>query len=203
MSILPTPLTNLIDELGQLPGVGPRTAERYAFHLLRSPKEFNDRLSHLITQVQDGVKYCPVTFMLIDADQEVSPLYNDSRRDRKQIAVVEQPLDVVALEKTMAFLGVYHVLGGVISPIDGVGPEQLHIAELLARIKADKAKEIILATNASVEGESTAMYVQKLMREQHPKLKITRLARGIPSGVDIEYADQITLLRALENRQSL
>lgn len=203
MSILPTPLTNLIDGLGQLPGVGPRTAERYAFHILKAPAETNARLAHLITALNGGVKYCPVTFMLIDADQEVSPLYNDSSRDRQLIALVEQPLDVVAIEKTLAFKGVYHVLGGVISPIDGIGPAQLHIEELETRIKADKVKELILATNASVEGESTALYLQKLLKEKYPKLKITRLARGIPSGVDIEYADQMTLLRALENRQSL
>lgn len=203
MSILPTPLINLIDELGQLPGVGPRTAERYAFHILRAPKETNARLAHLVTSLQDGVKYCPVTFMLIDADKEVSPLYQDSGRDRQQIAVVEQPLDVIALEKTLAFKGVYHVLGGVISPIDGVGPAQLHIEELLARLGPDKVKEVILATNASVEGESTALYLQKLLKQKRPKLIVTRLARGIPSGVDIEYADQMTLLRALENRQSL
>lgn len=203
MNILPAPLTKLIDELGQLPGVGPRTAERYAFYLLRTPNETNQRLSSLITGLKDGVKYCPVTFMLIDADRDISPLYEDESRDRHQIAVVEQPLDVVALEKTTAFNGVYHVLDGVISPIDGVGPDELHINELISRIKTDSVTEIVLATNASVEGESTALYLQKILNDKFPKLQITRLARGIPSGVDIEYADQMTLTRALENRQSL
>jgi recombination protein RecR len=140
--------------------------------------------------------------MLIDTVLDLSPLYTDLSRSKQQVAVVEEPFDVVAIEKTTAFRGTYHVLGGAISPIDGIGPQDLHIEELIQRIKYDKVKEIILATNASVEGESTALYLQKQLK-QIKGVKITRLARGLPAGVDIEYADQITLTRALEGRQNL
>jgi recombination protein RecR len=145
-----------------------------------------------------------VTFALISADEEVSPLYADPARDKKTIAVVEEPLDIIALEKTKQFNGTYHVLGGAISPIDGVGPEQLHFKELLARVQNDEVREIIIATNASVEGESTALYLQRFLRENGcDDLIISRLARGIPAGVDLEYADQITLSHALEGRRSI
>lgn len=203
MSVLPKGLTALIEELGALPGVGARTAERYAFYLLRSPVETSLRLADTLREVHAKVKLCPVTFMLINENEEVSPLFADPNRDKQTIAVVEEPLDVVALENTGVFKGVYHVLGGVISPIDGMGPEQLKIPELLSRIKEDGVKEVILATNASVEGESTSLYVQKQISQQFPGVSVSRLARGIPSGVDIEYADHLTLTRALENRQSL
>lgn len=203
MSVLPKGLSALIEELGTMPGVGPRTAERYAFYLFKAPPETAKRLATSLNEVHDRVKLCPETFMLIDQNEDVSPLYKDPSRDKQLIAVVEEPLDVVAIEKTAFFKGVYHVLGGVISPIDGMGPEQLHLEELLVRIKKDKVREIILATNASVEGESTALYVQKQITTHYPKVKISRLARGIPSGVDIEYTDHLTLTRALENRQLL
>ena len=202
-SILPKALLQLIEELGRLPGVGPRTAERYAYDLLRREPGIARRLAEAMTGLHSGVGYCPKTFALIEKGQKLSPLYTDPDRDKTLIAVVEEPLDVVALERTGQFKGTYHVLGGVISPIDGIGPEQLHITELLQRISEDKVKEIILATNASVEGESTALYLQKQIIEHSPKIKITRLARGLPVGVDLEYADQITLSHALEGRQKL
>lgn len=202
-TILPKALLHLIDELGKLPGVGPRTAERYAYDLLRRDPGISRRLADAMTNLHTGVKYCPKTFALIEKDQDVSPLYADSERDKTVVAVVEEPLDVVALERTGQYKGTYHVLGGVISPIDGIGPEQLHITELLDRIEADGIKEIILATNASVEGESTALYLQKQISEQGADVKISRLARGLPVGVDLEYADQITLSHALEGRQRL
>lgn len=202
-AILPKALLHLIDELGALPGVGPRTAERYAYDLLRRDPGVAIRLAGAITSLHAGVKYCPKTFALIEKDQTLSPLYADPERDKTVVAVVEEPLDVVALERTGHYKGTYHVLGGVISPIDGVGPEKLHIPELLKRIKEDHAKEVILATNASVEGESTALYLQRQITEVAPTLKVTRLARGLPVGVDLEYADQITLGHALEGRQSL
>ena len=141
------------------------------------------------------------TFALIPADEELSELYTNPKRDKTLVAVVAEPFDIVALEKTGSFNGTYHVLGGLVSPIDGIGPEQLHITELVKRIDDDKVKEIILATNASVEGESTALYIQKQIGDR--KVKVTRLARGLPIGVDLEYADQITLTRALEGRQNL
>ena len=202
-SILPKALLQLINELGRLPGIGPRSAERYAYDLLRREPGLAKRLASAMDELHDSVDYCPKTFALIEKGQKLSSLYTDPDRDKTLIAVVEEPLDVVALERTNQFKGTYHVLGGVISPIDGIGPEQLHILELLQRITDDKVKEIILATNASVEGESTALYLQKQILEHSPKVKITRLARGLPVGVDLEYADQITLSHALEGRQRL
>ena len=201
-SILPKALLQLIEELGSLPGVGERTAERYAYALLRRDPHVSQKLSTAIANLHDRVDYCPKTFALIEKGQGLSSLYTSSDRDKTIVAVVEEPLDVVALERTGQFKGTYHVLGGVISPIDGVGPEQLHIPELLKRIDEDGIKELILATNASVEGESTALYLQKQLGDT-PGIKVTRLARGLPVGVDLEYADQITLGHALEGRQSL
>lgn len=200
-SILPKALLHLIEELGKLPGVGPRTAERYAYDLLRRDPSVAKRLADAIANLHQNVGYCPKTFALTEKGQELSPLYTDPTRDKTVVAVVEEPLDVVALERTGHFKGTYHVLGGVISPIDGVGPEQLHIPELIKRIDEDKVLEIILATNASVEGESTALYLQRQIGVR--PVKITRLARGLPVGVDLEYADQITLGHALEGRQKL
>lgn len=200
MSALPKALEDLIEALAQLPGVGPRSAERYAYFLLRADTNKSKKLSESLDKIHKNVKYCPVTFALIDSDKEQSPLYTDPSRDKKTIAVVAEPFDIVALEKTNQFSGTYHVLGGLISPLDGIGPEQLHIPELVKRIEEDKAKELILATNASVEGETTALYIQQQL--EGLDVKITRLARGLPIGVDLEYADQITLSRALEGRQS-
>lgn len=192
-----------IDELGRLPGVGARTAERYAYFLLRSDDSTAEKLARAISELHSGVKTCPVTFALIDADEEVSSLYSDPSRDRRIIAVVEEPLDIIALERTGQFHGTYHVLGGAISPIDGVGPEQLHIPELIKRLNEDDVEELIIATNASVEGESTALFLQRHLQEKGYNVKISRLARGIPVGVDLEYADQITLTHALEGRRIL
>jgi len=200
--LLPAALEKLIDELGRLPGVGSRTAERYAYFLLRADQHINQSLSTAIHDVHALVKTCPITFALIDADEEVSALYSDPDRDKKLIAVVEEPLDIVALERTGQFKGTYHVLGGAISPIDGIGPEQLHIPELLERLKTDEVNEIIIATNASVEGESTALFLQRHVIDAGIDVKMSRLARGIPVGVDLEYADQITLTHALEGRRS-
>jgi len=201
MSLLPATLQAVIDDLGKLPGVGPRTAERYAYYLLRTDSSKARSLGHSLEKLHEGVDYCKKTFALIEAGQDLSPLYTDPDRDKKIIAVVAEPFDIIALEKTGQFQGTYHVLGGLVSPIDGVGPENLHIRPLLERIKEDGVKEIILATNASVEGESTALYIQKQL--QGVKVKITRLARGLSVGVDLEYADQLTLARALEGRQSM
>ncbi len=200
--LLPPALTNLIDALGNLPGVGPRTAERYAYYLVRHDPAKASQLASSLSALHSGIKYCPRTFALIAAGQEVSPLYSDPRRDRTLVAVVAEPLDIVSLEKTGYFHGTYHVLGGLVSPIDGVGPDQLHIRELVQRIDEDGVQEVILATNASVEGESTALYIQQQIGPDRT-VKVTRLARGLPVGVDLEYADQITLSRALEGRQTL
>lgn len=201
--MLPKALSDLIDALGSLPGVGARTAERYAYYLLRADPRISEKLAVAIETVHRGVKTCPVTFALIDASEDVSPLYSRPDRDKMQVAVVEEPLDIIALERTKQFHGTYHVLGGAMSPIDGIGPQQLHIPELVARIQKDNVKEVILATNASVEGESTALYIQKQLEEQGVDIVVTRLARGIPVGVDLEYADMITLTHALEGRRKL
>ncbi|MGF7229057.1 MAG: recombination mediator RecR [Candidatus Saccharibacteria bacterium] len=201
MQILPPALTNVIDALGTLPGVGPRTAERYAYFLMRNDHSKSKALADALTHLHEGIGYCKKTFALVAAGQELSDLYTDPRRDKQVVAVVAEPFDIVALEKTNQFHGTYHVLGGLVSPIDGIGPEQLHIAALVTRIDEDSVDEIILATNASVEGESTALYIQQQIGDR--PVKITRLARGLPIGVDLEYADQITLGRALEGRQAL
>jgi len=202
--LLPGALEKAIDELGRLPGVGVRTAERYAYFLLRADKHISSSLARSLNELHEKVKTCPVTFALIDADEEVSSLYSDPDRDKTTVAVVEEPLDIVALERTGQFKGTYHVLGGAISPIDGIGPEQLHIPELIERLKKDSVKEVIIATNASVEGESTALFLQKHIKgAELEHVKLTRLARGIPVGVDLEYADQITLSHALEGRRVL
>lgn len=166
-----------------------------------SPRISKD-IAVTLASLHDGVKSCPITFALIDSDEEVSEFYNNPDRDKSTILVVEEPLDIYAIEQTKQFHGTYHVLGGAISPIDGITPDQLHIKELLNRIEPDEVKEIIIATNPSVEGESTAP-PPKTLHEQYPDVKVTRLARGLPLGVDLSYADQITLSAALENRTNL
>lgn len=203
MKILPDALEKLIEGLSSLPGVGSRTAERYAYFLLRNDQRAATSLAESLKNLHGSISRCPVTFALINKGQEVSPLYSDPMRDKSVIAVVADTFDIVAIEKTSQYKGTYHVLGGLISPIDEMGPKQLHIAQLLERIKKDKVKELILATNASVEGESTALYLQQQVNKSAPKVKLTRLARGLPVGVDLEYADQITLGRALEGRTLL
>jgi recombination protein RecR len=199
--VIPKPLAELIEALAQLPGVGPRTAERYAYYLLKADPAKTTGLADTLLALHRGLAFCPKTFALIEADQKLSPLYTDPKRNKQVVAVVADPFDIVALEKTNSFTGTYHVLGGLVSPIDNVGPEQLRINELVARIDDDKVKELILATNASVEGESTALLIMQKVGER--PVKVTRLARGLPAGVDLEYADQITLTRALEGRQAV
>lgn len=201
MKILPPALSNVIDAFGILPGVGPRTAERYAYYLVKRDADASVRLAEALKALGSGIGYCKKTFALVPAGQELSDLYTDPSRDKRTIAVVAEPFDIVAIEATGQFHGTYHVLGGLISPIDGVTPEQLHIQTLIDRIDEDKVEEIILATNASVEGESTALYIRQQLDGRN--VKLTRLARGLPIGVDLEYADQITLSRALEGRQAL
>jgi len=201
MNILPKALEQAIEAFGSLPGVGPRSAERYAYWCLRHDKNASSKLADSLLHLHEGIAVCPKTFALIDAGSAVSPLYDDPTRNKQVVAVVAEPFDIVALEKIGSFKGTYHVLGGLISPIDGVGPDQLHISELLRRIDEDEVTEIILATNASVEGETTAMYLQQQLNGKD--ITLTRLARGLPVGVDLEYADQITLSRALEGRTNV
>lgn len=201
MTILPPALNDLIEALGALPGVGPRSAERFAYYLLKSDDTNAHRLSDALKKLHSNISYCTKTFALIEKGKQLSDLYTDPSRNKQVVAIVAEPFDIIALEKTNDFKGTYHVLGGLISPIDNISPEQLHLKELVKRIDDDKVEEIILATNASVEGESTALYIQQQIGNR--KVKITRLARGLPVGLDLEYADQITLSRALEGRQTL
>lgn len=200
MSLLPKALQNVIDALGVLPGVGPRSAERYAYYLLRNDPSKTHQIAASLGVLHEKIKYCPKTFALISSSEDLSPLYNSPDRDKKLVAVVADPFDIIALEKVGLFKGTYHVLGGLVSPIDGIGPEKLRITELLTRVDEDQVEEIILATNASVEGESTALLIASTLGDR--KVKLTRLARGLPIGLDLEYADQITLGRALEGRQA-
>jgi recombination protein RecR len=202
--ILPKALNELIENIGVLPGVGARTAERYALFLLKSDAHFSRRLAGSLENLHERIKLCPITFAFIDAGEAVSHLYSDPERDKSLVAVVENPFDVLAIENTGQYKGTYHVLGGAISPIDGILPDQLHIPELIERVKKDGVSEIILATNPSVEGESTALYIQKQLEDSGlAQVKTTRLARGLPSGVDLAYADQLTLSHALTDRQNL
>ena len=201
--MLPQALTNVIEALAMLPGVGPRTAERYAYYLFKANDKIAANISETLSELHTGVKSCPVTFALIDADEDVSPLYADPTRDKTTVLVVEEPLDIYAIEQTRGYKGTYHVLGGAVSPIDGITPDQLHIRELIERVEKDNVAEVIIATNPSVEGESTALLLEKMLHEKNPELKLTRLARGLPLGVDLSYADQITLSAALENRTKL
>lgn len=198
MAILPKALQDVIDALAILPGVGSRTAERYAYYLFRANPDKTSRLSDSLTKLHSDISLCKKTFALVEAGQEYSPLYTDPERNKKVVAVVAEPFDIIALEKTGQFKGTYHVLGGLVSPIDGIDPEHLTIPQLIKRIDEDEVEEIILATNASVEGESTALYIQQQIGDR--KVNVTRLARGLPIGVDLEYADLITLTRALEGR---
>ena len=201
MKILPLPIQNLIDELSKLPGIGTKSAQRLAFYLLRCPDQDIENLARAIGNLKKKIRFCEQCFNL--SEQSLCPICRDPERDKSIICVVEDSLDIVALEKTEEYKGIYHVLHGVISPVDGLGPEQLKIKELISRIKQskDKTKEIILATNPSLEGEATAMY---LLRQLKPLgVKVTRIARGLPVGGDLEYADEITLTNALKGRMEI
>ncbi len=200
-SIVPQALGELIEALAQLPGVGTRSAERYAYYLFKSAPHKSLKIENSLKDLHSKVKYCPVSFALISDDQVVSPLYEDPERDKSVVAVVADPFDIMALEATGAYKGTYHSLGGLISPIDNISPEQLHINELIIRIKKDKVKELIFAANTSVESETTLLYIIQALGEH--KVQITRLARGLPVGAELEYTDQITLTSALEGRQSV
>lgn len=195
---LPSPLQRLINELGRLPGIGPKTAQRLAFYLLKKDPIDLGNLAAAIGQVKNGIVFCSVCHIMAETDP--CSIDADPKRDHAVICVVEESLDALALEKTGQYQGVYHVLGGVLNPLEGVGPEQLQIESLLNRIRSDGIKEIIIATNPSLEGETTAMHIAKLMKE-FPAVKVTRIARGLPMGGDMEYADDITLMRALEGRR--
>ena len=199
MSVYAGPVQALIDELGRLPGVGPKSAQRIAFHILKVPAEDAKRLANAIVEAKERVSWCRRCFNI--AEGELCGFCRDEARDSSLLCVVEEPRDIVAVERTAEFRGRYHVLQGAISPIEGIGPEQLRIRELLARIAAEDVQEVILATNPNIEGEATAMYLARLLKQV--EVKVTRIASGLPVGGDLEYADEVTLGRALEGRREL
>ena len=194
---LPKPVENVIAELEKLPGIGPRSAQRLTYHLLNAPKEYSASLAAAIAELKEKTILCNTCFNI--AEEDPCSICGSDGRDRSKIMVVEDPLDVLALEKSRSYNGLYHVLHGVIAPLNNIGPDELHIRELLPRLKKGIVEEVILATNPSVEGESTAMYIQKLLSPLG--INITRIARGLPVGGDLEYADEMTLTRAIEGRR--
>lgn len=199
MSIYTPALQKLIDELGKLPGVGPKSAQRIAFHLIKIPEQEALSLADAIQQAKQKVRFCETCFNM--SDEAICEICSDSQRDSSLVCVVEEPRDIVALERTREYKGLYHVLQGAINPIDGIGPEQLKIRELLERLKGDTVVEVILCTNPNIEGEATAMYLAKLIEPLG--IQVSRIASGLPVGGDLEYADELTLGRALEGRRNI
>lgn len=200
MQLLVEPVARLIEEFSRLPGIGPKTAARLVFYLLRAPEEQALALSDALRALRERIRFCSVCFNITDSDP--CAICGDEGRDRSIICVVEEPLDVVAIERTREYHGLYHVLHGTLSPVEGIGPDDLHIADLLPRLKANPpVREVIIATNPNMEGEATAMYLARQL--SGTGVRISRLARGLPVGGDLEYADQVTLGRALAGRQTM
>lgn len=199
MSTVAKPVARLVEELTRLPGIGPKTASRLTFYLLRSPKEQADSLAKAILEVKEKIVLCTVCQNLTETDP--CPICAGNGRDQSKICVVEEPLDVLAIERTQEYKGLYHVLHGAISPMEGIGPDKLKMNELLQRVRLQTVEEIILATNPNLEGEATAMYLARLLIPLG--VRVTRLARGLPVGGDLEYADEVTLIRAFEGRREM
>jgi recombination protein RecR len=205
-SVYEGPVQRLVDELGRLPGIGPKSAQRIAFHILRIAPEDARRLAASIVEVKEKISWCRRCFNI--AEGELCQFCLDERRDRTVICVVEEPRDIVAIERTQGFRGSYHVLQGTISPIEGIGPEQLRVRELLVRVEEEGVTEVILATNPNTDGEVTAMYLARALAGESggtatSTVKVTRIASGLPVGGDLEYADEVTLGRALEGRRTV
>jgi recombination protein RecR len=194
------PVQDLIDELGRLPGIGPKSAQRIAFHLLAADAADVTRLQETLQRVKEGVVFCEVCGNV--SEETRCRICRDARRDPKMVCVVEEPKDVLAVERTREFRGRYHVLGGALDPLSGIGPDQLRVRELLARIGADEITEVIIATDPNTEGEATATYLVRMLRD-FPGLAVTRLASGLPMGGDLEFADELTLGRALSGRRNV
>ena len=199
--ILPAPIQDLINAFSRLPGIGPKTASRLAFYLLNAPEETSQDLAQALIAIRSQTSDCPVCFNIMTTGREACEVCVNPQRDAGLVCVVEEPLDVVAVERTGGYQGVYHVLRGALSPIEGIGPEDLRMRELLVRVRGGQVRELILATNPSLEGDATAMYIQQQLAGHG--VHITRLARGLPIGGDLEYADQNTLLRAIMGRQEM
>lgn len=198
-AVTPKPVTRLIEAFSQLPGVGPKTASRLTFYLLRRPVEQAEVLADALRDLKQKTVFCSTCYNITEASP--CPVCADESRDRSIICVVEEPLDVLAIDRTGEYKGLYHVLHGAISPVEGIGPDELRINELLARLKREPVREVLLATNPNLEGEATAMYLARLL--QPTGVRVTRLARGLPVGGDLEYADAVTLGRALEGRREM
>ena len=198
---LPAPLQDLVNAFSRLPGIGPKTASRLTFYLLNAPQEQARQLAEALNGLHEGSVDCPICFNITSAGRQSCEICADNQRDPRVLCVVEEPLDVLALERTSGFIGRYHVLHGVLSPIEGIGPDNLRIVELIARLRGGEVKEVILATNPSMEGDATAMYLRQQI--QPLGVRVTRLARGLPVGGDLEYADPNTLLRAISGRQDM
>jgi recombination protein RecR len=196
---IPQSVTQLIEAFSRLPGVGPKTASRLTYYLLRAPDELSQTLSAALADLKTKTRYCSVCFNI--TEQDPCPICRDESRDASQVVVVEDPLDVLAVERTGAYEGRYHVLHGAISPVEGIGPEDLKIRELVARVEQGQVREVIIATNPGMEGDATAMYIQRQLAPTG--VRVTRLARGLPTGGDLEYVDSVTLLRALQGRQEM
>jgi recombination protein RecR len=198
MQLLVEPVAKLIDEFSRLPGIGPKTASRLAFYLLRAPEEQASSLADALRELRERITFCSTCFNITESDP--CAICTDEKRDRSVLCVVEEPLDVIAIERTRDFLGLYHVLHGTIAPVEGIGPDDLRIAQLMPRLDADPpVREVIIATNPNMEGEATAMYIARQLEGR--EVRVTRLARGLPVGGDLEYADEVTLSRALAGRQ--
>ena len=195
----PEPIQRLIEAFHRLPGIGPKSAQRLAYHILGTSEQDTAQLADALMEVKRRIRMCSVCVNITESDP--CRYCNDIRRDRTVVCVVEQPLDVLAIERSGGFRGQYHVLHGVLNPMDGVGPEDIHVRELVIRLQAGEIQEVIMATNPSLEGEATAMYIQRLVGPAG--VKVTRLARGLPSGADLEYTDDVTLARALEGRREI
>lgn len=195
----PEPITRLIEALNRLPGIGPKSAQRLAYYVLRAPASEAEMLAAALRDVKTRIQFCQTCLNITEGTQ--CAYCSDDRRDRTLICVVEEPLDILAIERTGSFRGLYHVLHGVLNPMDGVGPDEIRIRELVERLKSGTVTEVIMATNQSLEGEATAMFIQRLVGPAG--VRVTRLARGLPSGADLEYTDDLTLARALEGRQEV
>jgi len=195
----PEPIQRLVEAFHRLPGIGPKSAQRLAYHILRTSEQEASALAQAVLDVKQRIRLCSQCLNITEADP--CSFCQDSRRDRTIVCIVEQPLDVLAIERSGGYRGLYHVLHGVLNPMDGVGPEHIHVRELVVRLQAGEIQEVIMATNPSLEGEATAMYIQRLVGPAG--VKVTRLARGLPSGADLEYTDDVTLARALEGRQEI
>ena len=199
MSHYPPSMLKLIENLSRLPGIGEKTAERLAMHILRAPRKEAEKLSRSINEIKEKIRLCSMCFALSDTD--ICNICRDQARTSSVLCVVEQPADMVAVEKSGSFTGLYHILQGVLSPMDGIGPDNIRIKELIARIAKGKVKEVVLATSTNVEGEATAAYIAE--RLENYQVKVTRIASGVPMGGDLKYVDQVTLKKAMESRHTI